>query len=163
MARRPDDPRYEETRTQPRRGYDEPPGEARTRPDGGRTDVGRHSADTEDRERRAAPAGYGNGPAIASLVVGMISVTLAFLIFPVVAAVLLGIAAIVLGVIGLNNSNRLAGMHKGLSITGIVTGALALILGVAIIVGGATLIDDIQDIGNNIQLDELEDALNIGS
>lgn len=159
MARRPEDPRPEETRTQPRRGYDEPRG------NGGRTDTGRHAAsdtrtrDTDVRERREPDQlGYGNGPAIAALVVGMISVTLSFLIFPAIAAVLLGIAAIILGVIGMNNANRLNGLHKGISITGIVTGALAVILSGAVLIVGAQFLDDIQE---NVQVEELQDALNI--
>ncbi len=122
-------------------------------------EAGRSRTRTEDRPRHAAPeapVGYGNGPAIASLVVGLLGVTLAFLVFPAIAAMLLGIAAIILGALGMRNANQMAGLHKGLSVTGLVTGILALILGAAVLIGGVTLVDQFAD---QLQIDELQQQI----
>lgn len=166
MARTPDDPRYDEPRGASRRS----PEDTRTdSPERGRRHNdpadgnGRHRRrEDEPRgrgavvEERETPAVGGNGAGIAAFVVGLLGLTLAFFVVPALAAVVMGIAAIILGIVGARNAGRMAGLHKGLSITGVVTGALALLLGGAVIVGGIALVDDLQQ---QIQFDELEQRL----
>lgn len=125
-------------------------------------DTRRREVDVTDRPARStdAPIGpppaavaTGNGAGIAAFVIGMLSATFAFLIAPAPAAVLFGIVAIGLGFKGISVANRLGGMHKGLAVTGIVSGVLGLLLGVAVIVGGITLWNEIEqtDLPNQIQ------------
>ncbi|HVM18452.1 MAG TPA: DUF4190 domain-containing protein [Egibacteraceae bacterium] len=83
------------------------------------------------------PAGS-NGPAIAALVLGIVALVLSWLPGINIIAVLLAIAALVTGFIGIRNANRGA-PGKGMAIAGVVTGALGLILAVLILVGLATL------------------------
>ncbi len=78
----------------------------------------------------------GNGAAIAALVTGLLGVSFVLMFFTLPAGILFGIIAIVLGVVGLGKANRLGGLHKGLAVTGLVSGVLALILGGLIIWGG---------------------------
>lgn len=139
MARTPEDPQRSAARTEPERAPESGNGRHRSRA----TQTARHVRGGEDD---APPAAIeGNGSAIAALVLGMLGLTLAFLVFPAPAAVLMGLAALILGVAGLRKASRLGGLHKGLSVTGLVTGALALLLGAAIIVGGVTMIDDLRE------------------
>jgi hypothetical protein len=124
--------------------------------------AGGREVDVTDRPARStdapfgpprAAAAVGNGAAIAAFVVGMLSATFAFLIAPAPGAVLFGIVAIGLGFKGVSVANRLGGVHKGLAITGIVAGVLGLLLGVAVIVGGIALWNEIEqsDLPNEIQ------------
>lgn len=87
----------------------------------------------------------GNGTGIAAFVTGMIAVTLALLAIPALAGILLGIAAIVLGVIGLGKAKRFGGLHKGLSMSGLITGVLGLLLGGAVLAGIGALADRARD------------------
>lgn len=70
----------------------------------------------------------GNGLALAGGVVGIVSLVVAFI--PVLDWVSIpgGIVAIVLGAIGLQRANRMGGTSRGMAITGIVTGSIALVL-----------------------------------
>lgn len=97
----------------------------------------------------------GNGSAIASLVIGFLAATLAFTLLAAPAAILFGLIAAVLGFIGLGKANRFNGLHKGLAITGIVSGLLGLIAGIAVIAGAVNLADRVRDeINSNPNLQE---------
>lgn len=87
----------------------------------------------------------GNGTGIAAFVVGMLAVTLGFLAIPFIAAILLGLAAIVLGAMGLGKAKRFGGLHKGLSMSGLITGVLGLLLGIAVPLGLTALADRARD------------------
>jgi hypothetical protein len=87
----------------------------------------------------------GNGTAIAAFIVGMIAVTLGFLAIPFLAAILLGLAAIILGAMGLGKANRFGGLHKGLAMSGLITGVLGLLLGIAVPLGLTALADRARD------------------
>lgn len=102
-----------------------------------------------------------NGSAVAALVVGMFAATYAFFAVSAIAAVIAGIVAIVLGIKGVSIANRLDGMHKGIAVTGIVSGALGLLLGIAIIAGGLTLFQnmDADDIPAELR-EPIEDIAN---
>ncbi|CAN5516658.1 hypothetical protein BH23ACT9_BH23ACT9_31020 [soil metagenome] len=98
-----------------------------------------------------------NGHAIGALVTGMLAATLAFLVLSAPAAIILGIAAIVLGVMGVSRANDRGNLLKGTAISGIVSGALGLLLGLAVVVGGIALIQGAaDDDGVQSQIDRLQ-------
>jgi hypothetical protein len=84
-----------------------------------------------------------NGSAVAALVVGMFAVTYAFFAISAIAAIIAGIVAVGLGIKGMGTAKLFGGLHKGLAVSGIVTGALGLLLGIAVIAGGIALFQDI--------------------
>jgi hypothetical protein len=139
------------------------PDRTRARRDVDVTDRALHP-DTEPRGSATAPIPppvHANGSAIAALVVGLLSATFGFLIAPALAAILFGIIAIVLGVKGMNIANATGGTHKGLAVSGLVSGALGLLLGIAVIAGGVTLWQnvDAEDIPAEIR-QPIEDVTN---
>jgi RsiW-degrading membrane proteinase PrsW (M82 family) len=74
-----------------------------------------------------------NGLAVTSMVLGILSVVLFcawYLTLP------LGIAAVVLGIVGLNqiNKKQFSGSSKGMAIAGLITGGVGLLLGILFIV-----------------------------
>ncbi len=93
-----------------------------------------------------APASGSNGLAVAALVVGILSL-LGLFCFGV-PGLLLGIIAIVLGVLGIKKANTMPGQpQKGLAIGGIVTGAIGLLVGLAftaLLVFGSTVDSDFE-------------------
>jgi uncharacterized membrane protein required for colicin V production len=102
----------------------------------------------------------GNGTAIASMIIGFLAATLAFTLLAAPAAILFGLIAAVLGFMGLGKANRFNGLHKGLAISGIVSGLLGLLAGIAVIAGALNLADRVRDeINTNPQLQEsIQDA-----
>ena len=79
-----------------------------------------------------APAPASNGMAVAALVVGIIS--LAGFLCVGVGGVVLGPIAVLLGILGLRRANALPGTpQKGVAIAGIVTGAIGLLIGLAVV------------------------------
>jgi uncharacterized membrane protein len=68
-----------------------------------------------------------NGMAIGALVTGILSLPLVFLFG---LGVLLGIVAVILGVIAVRRANRGEGSGRGMAIGGIVTGAISVVLGI---------------------------------
>jgi len=83
-----------------------------------------------------------NGLAIAALVCGLLSVPL---FITIVGGILLGLVAIVLGFLGLSRAKKTQNSGKGMAITGIVSGALGLILSVAAIAGLSFLGQQIEE------------------
>lgn len=79
-----------------------------------------------------APAPASNGMAVAALVLGILGLLGAFCFgFP---GLLFGIIAVVLGILGLRKANTLPGTpQKGVAIGGIVTGAIGLLIGLAVV------------------------------
>lgn len=67
----------------------------------------------------AGPAQQGNGLAIAAMVCGIVGL--------VVAPVILGILALILGFIGLQRANAGA-RHRGMAIAGLVLGGIDLVI-----------------------------------
>ncbi|WP_448615292.1 DUF4190 domain-containing protein [Modestobacter sp. URMC 112] len=88
-----------------------------------------------------APGGYGqpgqygqpkkNGFGIAALVLGILSLPAAF--FAGVPGIVLGLLAIVFGVLGLRRVKARQADNRGMAITGLVTGVLGLLLGIAVL------------------------------
>lgn len=83
------------------------------------------------------PYGYGqqpyfvpqsNGIAVAAGIVGIISLVISLIPFFGFVAIPGGIVALVLGIIGRQRANSMGGLSKGMAITGIVTGSIAIVL-----------------------------------
>lgn len=74
-----------------------------------------------------------NGIAVAAGIVGIISLVGAFVPFVDFVSIPGAIVALILGIIGLQRANRMGGTSRGMAITGIVTGAIALVLVVVFI------------------------------
>lgn len=96
-----------------------------------------------------------NGLGIAALVVGILSLIGIFTIF---GGILLGIIAIVLGVLGRGRVNRGEADNGGMAVTGIVLGAISLVLSLVFVavgvaffnsVGGQSLIQCVEEAGQD--------------
>lgn len=72
----------------------------------------------------------GNGIAIAGGVCGIVAVVLCWIPFVDYVSVILGALAIIFGTLGLRQANTHGGAGKGMAITGIVTGIVALVISV---------------------------------
>lgn len=122
------------------------------------------AAPVEGAPRRTTAPGHdltvelpSNGQAIGALVTGMLAATLGFLVISAPAAILLGIAAIVLGVMGISRAKDYGGLLKGTAVSGIVSGVLGLLLGLAVVIGGVTLFQQAADDDQvQQQIDRLE-------
>jgi hypothetical protein len=99
----------------------------------------------------APPAGssQSNGLAITSLVLGIVGLVT---FWACGGGALLGVGAVVLGILGLNKAKEMNDNGKGLAIGGIVTGGLAILAGVMIFLFWFVLADDIStDLENDLQ------------
>jgi Domain of unknown function (DUF4190) len=99
-----------------------------------------------------AATGRRNGVGVAALVIGVVALVLVVLLLFSPLGVLLGLIAVVLGIIGLVRANRGEADNRGQAVAGLVTGGLALLLGIffTISVGTwfATHVNDFQRFGN---------------
>ncbi|MDQ3431531.1 MAG: DUF4190 domain-containing protein [Actinomycetota bacterium] len=93
--------------------------------------------DRADYDRPVAVEG--NGSAVAAFVLGMLALSFIFMIFTAPAGLLFGLIALILGFVGSGKAKRLGGMNKGLAVTGIITGLLAFLLGIAGVIGGVSV------------------------
>lgn len=124
-----------------------------------RNDVGSQDVRTTGRVE-AVEQTDGNGTAIAALIVGLLAATFAFLVLAAPAAILFGLVAIVLGAMGMGKAKRFGGLHKGLAISGLVSGLLGLLLGALTVFGGIQLFNQAQDEAqSNPEVQERIDAL----
>ena len=104
------------------------------------------------------PAGYPaaggrrNGIGVAALVFGVVALVLVILLLFSPLGALLGLVAVLLGIIGLVRANRGEADNRGQAVAGLVTGAVALLLGIffTLSVGTwfATHVNDFQRFGN---------------
>lgn len=83
-----------------------------------------------------------NGAAIASIITGIIALLLSWIPGINLLAIVLAIVAIVTGIIGLRNANVPGTTGKGLAITGLITGILALLLSILVYVGLAQVFNN---------------------
>ncbi|SDJ47627.1 hypothetical protein [Streptomyces indicus] len=83
-------------------------------------------------------ARQGNGMGIAALVLG---VAAALLFWTVIGGVVLGLLAVIFGIIGARRARGGRAPYRGLSIAGAVLGALGAIASVVIIVIGASILN----------------------
>jgi hypothetical protein len=133
---------------------DRPPGPAQPSPAGGPG----YGADPAARPRR-------NGMGTAALVVGVVALTLVVLILFAPLGVLAGLVAVVLGILGLSRANRGEADNRGQAVTGLVTGGLAVLIGLflALSIGTffATNVNDFRQFGrcmDNARSDQAREA-----
>ncbi|MBB4684484.1 DUF4190 domain-containing protein [Amycolatopsis jiangsuensis] len=101
-------------------------------------------------------AGYGqptaaprNGFGITALVLGILALVFCW---TVIGGIVLGVIALVLGILGVKRANRREATNKGVAVSGIVTGSIGLVIGAlfAIVFGSifaifGNQIGDLQD------------------
>ncbi len=82
-----------------------------------------------------------NGAAVAGGVLGIIAVVFCWIPFVDFIAIILGVLGLIFGVVGNRNAARLGGIGKGMAITGIVTGLIAIVISLLflIVVYGALI------------------------
>jgi hypothetical protein len=105
----------------------------------------------------AAPAGPRNGLGITALVLGIVGL-LAF--WSVVGGIVLGVAAVIFGIVGYGRARRGIANNRGIAIAGIVLGGLAIVISAAFIavwvgvfdeVGGTDYLDCVARAGSDQQ------------
>ncbi|MFF0145676.1 hypothetical protein ATK36_1196 [Amycolatopsis sulphurea] len=104
------------------------------------------------------PPGYGqpvtprNGFGVTALVLGILALVLCWTVW---GGIVLGVLALIFGILGIKRANRGEATNKGMSISGVVTGSIGLVIGVLL----AVLVGSIfAKFGN--QLTNLQDCLN---
>jgi Na+/H+ antiporter NhaD/arsenite permease-like protein len=90
-----------------------------------------------------------NGAGVAALVLGLLGLVLALLVLPAPLGALLGLLAVIFGIIGISRAGRREATNRGQAVTGLITGILALALGVFLTVRiGGYLQDHATDFNN---------------
>jgi hypothetical protein len=95
--------------------------------------------------RPARPIG-GGGMATAALVLGILAVITSFTL---IGGLLLGLLAVIFGIIGLRRANRGLALGRGRAIAGIILGLLGMVLAGALIAIGVSLFNSEE--GKNLQ------------
>ena len=72
----------------------------------------------------------GNGIGIAGGVCGIVAVVLCWIPFVDYVSIVLGALAIIFGALGIRHANTYGGGGKGMAITGVVTGIVALVISI---------------------------------
>jgi hypothetical protein len=93
----------------------------------------------------ARPVG-GGGMATAALVLGILALITSFTL---IGGVLLGLLAIIFGIIGLRRANRGLALGRGRAIAGIILGLLGILVAAALIAVGVSLFNSEE--GKNLQ------------
>ena len=121
----------------PAGGYTPPPGQA---PAGGYPPPGYPAA----RPRR-------NGMGTAALVLGVVAITLVLLLLFAPLGAFLGLLAVLFGILGLMRANRGEADNRGQAVAGLVTGGIALLVGIFLTISFgtwfATHVNDFNDFG----------------
>jgi len=108
------------------------------------------------------PAKRGKGLAIAALVLGILALLSSITI---IGGILLGLLAVILGIVAAAKAKKGTGGGRGLAITGIVLGVLGIVISGAIIAFGVSLFGDIQSCvedngGGQAAIEQCEQELN---
>lgn len=109
-----------------------------------------------------SPYGYGrpparNGLAITSMVLGILALALSWTSFP---GVILGVLALVFGIVAIARARRDRVSNKGMAIAGIVTGVAGAIIGAVIFIAAFRIAGDCRDqFGGTITEAELEQCV----
>jgi hypothetical protein len=116
-----------------------------------------------------------NGIGASALVIGVLALVLAVLLIFAPLAALLGLIAVVLGIVGIARANRGAASNRGQALAGLVTGAVGLVIAIALLVTAGTYLSrhsqDFRDFGSCMDrangsqaredcIRQLDDALN---
>lgn len=151
---------------QPQQGYSQPgyPGQ----PAGYGGQYGQ-SAQYGESAQYGQPGQYGqpqsNGFGIAALVLGILSIPAAFLAG--VPGIVLGLLALVFGILGLRKVRAGRANNRGMAITGLITGILGLLMGIAVLAFTAfffdtagTCITELEQTGDQAAYEQcIEDSL----
>ncbi|WP_217168941.1 DUF4190 domain-containing protein [Streptomyces sp. AC512_CC834] len=99
---------------------------------------------------QGAGARRGNGMAIAALVLGILAV---LLFWTVIGGVVLGLLALIFGIIGARRARGGRAPHRAMSVVAAVLGALGVIASVVIIAIGASILnsDEFKDFDDCVQ------------
>ncbi|TNM64576.1 DUF4190 domain-containing protein [Streptomyces sp. NP160] len=89
-----------------------------------------------------------NGVGLAALIIGILALLLSFTVF---GGIILGLVAIVLGIIGARRVKRGLATNRGASITGVVLGVLGLMVSIAFIALGAFFFSQTADCNQYIE------------
>ena len=117
-----------------------PPDGEGSRPAGARSYGDAGGTQGTPREDPYASQPRSNGVAVAALVIGILALVSGFIPFlGILFASVLGIIAVIAGIVGLRRAKARAGEGRGMSIAGLVMGALGVILAVLQVVGIASL------------------------
>lgn len=108
-------------------GYGGPPAGYQQQPPYGQQPYG------QPYPQQYGPQPYGmvpqtNGAAVTGGVLGIIAVVLSFIPFIDFIAIVLGVLGLIFGVVGNNRSKTMGGQGRGMAITGIVCGIIAIAL-----------------------------------
>ncbi len=91
-----------------------------------------------------AVAPPGNGIGIAGGVCGIVAVVLCWIPFVDYVSIVLGALAIIFGALGIRHANTHGGGGKGMAITGVVTGIVALVISILFLAIVYTAVTSIQ-------------------
>lgn len=93
-----------------------------------------------------------NGVGVAALVFGVVSLVLAVLVFFSPFSFVLGLIAIILGIIGMSRASKGVATNRGQAAAGLITGVLSILIAIAV---GISLVafftnhqSDIREFGN---------------
>jgi uncharacterized membrane protein HdeD (DUF308 family) len=90
-----------------------------------------------------------NGAGVAALVLGVLGLVLTLLVLSAPLGALLGLLAVILGITGIRRAGRGEATNRGQAVSGLITGILALALGVLLTIRiGAYLQDHRSDFSN---------------
>ena len=78
--------------------------------------------------------GQSNGAGTTAGVLGIIAVILMFIPVADFGGNLLGVLAVIFGIVGISRANRIGGVGKGMAITGLVLGLIAVLVSVIFII-----------------------------
>ncbi|MFF3320280.1 DUF4190 domain-containing protein [Streptomyces sp. NPDC003035] len=86
-----------------------------------------------------------NGLGVAALVIGIVGLLVALVPFLFWLGAVLGVLALVFGIIGIGKAGKGEATNKGSAVTGVVTGALAVVVSIVWVAVLATAVKDVAD------------------
>ena len=86
-----------------------------------------------------APVQQSNGMAVAALVLGILAIVTFWIPFFNIVSIIMGIVALILGFLGRGRSKQPGVGGGGMAMTGIILGALAIVLSILVYVGALAL------------------------
>ena len=118
--------------------YQPPPGPPPDQPPPGQPPPGGYQAPGYQGPGYPAARGRRNGMGTAALVLGVVALVLVILLLFSPLGAFLGLLAILFGILGLIRANRGEADNRGQAVTGLVTGGLALLIGIVVTISVGT-------------------------